>query len=185
MSDTQTHYKKELISKLMQELKLSNPHEVPKISKVIVNVGIGKFYNTVSKDFKPIEENLALITGQKPVIRPARMSVSNFKLRAGTPNGLTVTLRARRMYDFLSKLINVALPRVRDFRGISPNSFDKQGNYSLGIKDHTVFPESRIEDETKPFSLQVTVVMQSKNKEHSFLLLKEMGFPFKKVIPNL
>lgn len=179
--DLQEHYKKELSKKLLTELGLKNAHEVPKIVKVVVNVGIGKFYNTVSKDFKPIEENIALITGQKPTVRPARVSVSNFKLRAGTPNGLTVTLRGKKMYDFISKLVNVALPRVRDFRGIPVNSFDKQGNYSLGIRDHTVFPEARVDDESKSFSLQITIVLNSKEKEHSFLLLKELGFPFKKV----
>ncbi len=180
MNELQEKYIKELRPKLQKELGLSNVHQIPKISKVIVNVGLGKYYNTVSKDFSSIEETLTLITGQKPSVRLSRISVSNFKMREKTPNGLTVTLRGVRMYDFIDKLVNVTLPRVRDFRGISPNAFDKQGNYSLGIKEHVVFPEAKIEDEIKPFSLQVTLVIDSQSKEHSFLLLKELGFPFKK-----
>ncbi|MDD4351878.1 MAG: 50S ribosomal protein L5 [Candidatus Gracilibacteria bacterium] len=178
MNEFKDLYQKTVIKKLKQELKIKNEHDVPRISKVVVNVGIGKYYNTVSKDFSVTEENLSLITGQKPSVRLSRASVSNFKMRENTPNGLTVTLRGTRMYDFLNKLVNVALPRVRDFRGISPKAFDKDGNYSLGIREHGVFPEAKISDELKPFSLQVTVVIKSKSKEHSFALLKEMGFPF-------
>lgn len=181
MNELQTRYKKEIVTKLKKELKLKNIFEVPSVKQVVINTGIGKYYNTVSKDFKVIAENLSLITGQKVSVRNSRIAVSNFKMRADTPNGLTVTLRGERMYDFLDKLVNITLPRVRDFRGISPNSFDKQGNYSLGIKDHTVFPEAKIDDESKPFSLQVTIVIKSKSKDHSFALLKEFGFPFKKI----
>lgn len=180
MNELKDLYQKTVIAKLRSELSLKNLHQVPSISKVVLNIGIGKYYNTVSKDFKPMEENLALITGQKPSVRLARKSVSNFKLRENTPNGLTVTLRGKRMWDFLNKLVNVVLPRVRDFRGISARAFDKAGNYSLGVREHTVFPESKLEDTVKPFSLQISVVTKAQKKEHAVSLLRALGFPFNK-----
>jgi len=178
MNELKESYQKTVAPKLQSEFGLKNVHEVPSIKKVVVNIGIGKYYNTVSKDFKPMAENLALITGQKASVRLARKSVSNFKLRELTPNGLTVTLRGKRMWDFLNKLVNVVLPRVRDFRGISPRAFDKGGNYSLGMREHTVFPESKLEDEVKPFSLQISIITKAQKKEHAVSLLRALGFPF-------
>lgn len=179
MSVLQEQYNKEIAATLKKELKLKNVHSVPKLEKVVVNVGIGTFMKT-NKDFEPISKELSVITGQKPRLIKSKISVSNFKLRQGTPNGLKVTLRGKRMYDFVYKLVNIVLPRVRDFQGIPTNSFDSHGNYSLGIKDHTIFPEVDINDNTRPFGLEITFVTSTNDDETSRVLLVALGFPFKK-----
>ena len=175
----QAKYRNEIAAQLMQELGLSNVHQIPKITKIVVNAGIGS-YLAGSRDTAPVEEDMAAITGQKPVVRKARMSVSNFKLREGMPNGVFVTLRGARMYSFLERLINIVLPRIRDFRGYSVRSFDGRGNYSLGIKDHLIFPEIATDKIIKPFGLQVTITTNTNNDDHSKALLEKFGFPFSK-----
>lgn len=172
-------YQKEIRQKLKKDLGLANVNAVPTLEKVKVNVGIGTYMRN-SKDYSEIAENIALITGQKPVVSIARMAISNFKLRIGMPVGLSVTLRKQKMYDFLDRLINIVLPRVRDFQGVSPKSFDEKGNYNLGIKDCSVFPELHIEDISKIHGLQITIATTAKNPEQGKALLTEIGFPFKK-----
>lgn len=176
-------YQKDIRPKLMKDFGIKNPVQVPRIEKVCINVGMGSFLQKLgSKDYSQVEENLALISGQKPVVRKAKVAVSNFKLREGMPVGLSVTLRQTSAYNFLYKLINVVYPRVRDFRGLESKScFDKDGNCSFGFNDHTVFPESlRTDDSRKIFGLQVTIVFNTNDKAQNLQLLTEFGFPFKK-----
>lgn len=172
-------YTKEVIPALEKELGKANPNAIPKLTKVTVNVGIGSMVTGGNKDFGFVENSLAEITGQKPVLRKAKRAISNFKLRAGLPVGLHTTLRGNRMYDFVARLVNIALPRVRDFRGISARGFDGQGNYNLGIEDCTIFPEVSQDKLTKSHGLQVTVSTTAKDNKSAYLLLKTLGFPFR------
>ena len=172
-------YQQEVVPKLKEELKIKNVNAVPKITKVTINVGMGTYLKG-SKDYSQIVDGIALISGQKPVVTKARQAISNFKIREGMPIGVMVTLRGNMMYDFLYRLINVALPRVRDFRGISSRGFDKQGNYTLGIKEHAVFPEITLEDMSKVFSFQINVATTAQSAEAGRKLLAYMGFPFVK-----
>jgi len=174
-------FKSEVIPALQKELKIKNPMAVPRISKVKLNVGIGSLSKN-TKDFSDIIENITKISGQKPVVTKAKKAISNFKLREGMPVGITVTLRGKNMYEFLYKLVNVVFPRVRDFRGISPRSFDGQGNYSVGFKEALVFPEINPDDVLNIHGIQVTVTTTAKNDEEGRALLTKIGFPFKK--PN-
>lgn len=176
----QEKYIKEIVPALEKNLGTTNPMNVPKIEKVVLNMGIGTYIRTGNKDYTVLQEHLALISGQAPVVKLARKAISNFKLRAGMPVGLTVTLRGENMYVFLDKLVNVVLPRVRDFRGISPKSFDTEGNYNFGIKEHTIFPEVPQDDVVKNHGIQITVKTTAKNKEEWLELLNLMGFPFSK-----
>jgi len=174
-------YSETIIPAMMKEFGLKNRMAVPRIEKITINVGIGKL--GTEKDKKAIEQvmdNIAMITGQRPVIRKARRSIAGFKLREGMSVGIAVTLRGNRMYEFLDRLINVALPRVRDFRGLNPDSFDQQGNYSLGIKEHTVFPEVKVESVEAIHGLQINIKLDKKDKKMGYALLKHFGFPFKK-----
>ena len=178
---TTLHFKdqftKEILPALQKELKVKNVNALPRVTKVILNVGIGKLTEG-GKDYSHIVENLASISGQRPVVAKARIAISNFKLKKGQPVGISVTIRGKRMYDFLSKLVNVTFPRVRDFRGISPKSFDGKGNYSVAIREHTVFPEINPDDIVKNHGIQVTIVTTAKSNEDGLKLLKAMGFPF-------
>ncbi len=176
----QETYKKEMVPALMKELNISNIMEVPKIEKIVLNMGIGTYIRSGNKDYSILLEHLALISGQAPVVKNARKAISNFKLRAGMPVGLTVTLRGENMYAFLEKLVHIVLPRVRDFRGISPKSFDGEGNYNFGIKEHTIFPEVPQDDVVKNHGIQITVKTTAKNKDAGKALLDQMGFPFAK-----
>ena len=142
-------YNKEIAAKLLKDLGCSNMMEVPKLEKVVLNMGIGTYIRSGNKDYSVLQEHLALISGQAPVVKMAKKAISNFKLRAGMPVGLTVTLRGDNMYNFIEKLVNIVLPRVRDFRGISSKSFDSEGNYNFGIKEHTIFPEVPQDDIVK------------------------------------
>ncbi|KKR07798.1 MAG: 50S ribosomal protein L5, large subunit ribosomal protein L5 [Candidatus Peregrinibacteria bacterium GW2011_GWE2_39_6] len=151
----------------------------PKISKVTINIGIGSYVQTGDKNFEPILSNVAALTGQKPVVAKARKAISNFKLRIGMPVGVTVTLRGKRLKDFLSRLINIALPRIRDFRGISVRGFDGKGNYTLGIKEVTVFPEVNPDNINRNHGLQITIQTTAKTNRQGYELLKGMGFPFR------
>lgn len=172
-------YTKEIAPALQQSLKC-NVMEVPKIEKIVLNMGIGTYIRTGNKDYGVLQEHLALISGQAPIVKLAKKAISNFKLRAGMPVGLTVTLRGDNMYDFLEKLIHIVLPRVRDFRGISIKSFDDEGNYNFGIKEHTIFPEVPQDDVVKNHGIQITVKTTAKTKEAGRELLTQMGFPFAK-----
>lgn len=159
-------------------LGFTNKYEAPVVTKVIVSVGFGS-----TKDKKKIEliaNRLAKITGQKPAVRHAKMSIASFKLRAGEPVGYQVTLRGDRMNNFLDRLIHIALPRTKDFRGISRKSIDAMGNYTLGVKEHTIFPETADEDLKDVFGMAITIVTTSKDKKATETLMEYLGFPFKK-----
>lgn len=174
MASLKDKYNKEVVPKLKEVLGFKNINQVPKISKVVVNMGIG----IVDKDALQIHTaDLAAITGQKPSIRKAKKSISNFKLREGMSIGAVVTLRGRRMYEFLDRLINAALPRIRDFRGVSPNSFDGSGNYTLGVKEIEIFPEI---DPNKVVNkgMDITIVTTAEENKHALELLKMLGMPF-------
>ena len=168
---------KEIQPALKEQLGLKNIFMAPKIEKVILNMGLG-LDGTDSKILKSCEEDMAKITGQKPVITKFKKSVANFKTRKGTNAGLKVTLRKNKMYEFLDRLVNIALPRVKDFRGLSSDGFDKFGNYTFGIKEQIVFPEVNFDKVDKIRGIDITIVIKSMDKKHSFALLEKMNFPF-------
>ena len=170
-------YFKEIQPSLKTEFGFKNLNMGPKIEKVVLNMGLGLDGND-SKILKSCEEDLGKITGQKPVITKFKKSVANFKTRKGSNAGLKVTLRKNKMYEFIDRLINIALPRVKDFRGLSPKGFDKFGNYTFGIKEHIIFPEVSFDRADKVRGLDVIIVISSLNKDHSFALLNKMNFPF-------
>tara|TARA_B100000282_G_C31455528_1_gene364444 strand:+ start:17 stop:571 length:555 start_codon:yes stop_codon:yes gene_type:complete len=172
-------YLKEIQPALKTEFGFKNLNMGPKIEKVVINMGLGLDGND-TKVLKSCEEDLAKITGQKPVTTKFKKSVANFKTRKGTTAGLKVTLRKNRMYEFIDRLVNIALPRVKDFRGLSSNGFDKFGNYTFGVKEHIIFPEVSFDRADKVRGLDIVIVISSKSKEHSFALLKKMNFPFVK-----
>lgn len=172
-------FKSEIIPALQKELGVKNPMAVPRITKVNLNVGIGSLSRN-TKDFSDVIENVTKIAGQKPVVTKAKMAISNFKLREGMPTGIVVTLRGKLMYEFLYKLINIVIPRVRDFRGLSPKAFDDQGNYSIGFKEALVFPEINPDDVLNIHGIQVTINTTAKSADEGRALLTQMGFPFKK-----
>jgi large subunit ribosomal protein L5 len=172
-------YKEEVLPKLMERFKYKSVMAAPKLEKVVINVGLGEAKDDQKLLDKATEE-VALITGQKPTITRARKSVANFKIRAGMPIGIKATLRGNLMFEFLYKLINITLPRIRDFRGVSPRAFDGRGNYSIGIREHTVFPEINIDKVDKVHGLEVTIVTSTKTDEEAYELLNLMGMPFRK-----
>jgi large subunit ribosomal protein L5 len=172
-------YNKKAVPDLMADFGYKNVMQVPKIIKVSVNIGYGK--HVKDKNYiEHVDNTLRIITGQKPVHNKAKKSISNFKIRAGMPVGASVTLRGRFMYEFLYRLIHLALPRVRDFRGVSKSAIDKQGNYSLGIKEQLAFPEITAEMSELVLSLEVNITTTAKTKEEGLALLDKLGFPFKK-----
>jgi len=173
-------YLKEIVPVLKEKLWTSNVMEIPKLEKVVLNMWIWTYVRSWNKDFSSLEEHLSLIAGQKCTVRYAKKAISNFKLRAGMPVGLSVTLRGESMYNFLDKLINVVLPRVRDFRWINKKGFDNQGNYNFWIKEHSIFLEVPQTDVIKNHGLQITVKTTAKNKEAWRELLTQMWFPFAK-----
>ena len=170
-------YYKQIQPDLKNQFGFKNLYMGPKIEKIILNMGLGLDGND-SKIIKSCEEDLAKITGQKPVITKFKKSVANFKTRKGSNAGLKVTLRKDKMYEFLDRLVNIALPRIKDFRGLSPNSFDKFGNYTFGIKEHIIFPEVNFDKVDKIRGLDITIAIVSLKKEHSYELLKKLNFPF-------
>ncbi|MEO0139841.1 MAG: 50S ribosomal protein L5 [candidate division WOR-3 bacterium] len=172
-------YKNEIRKKLAEELNL-NIMEVPRIEKVVVHVGWGREAVEDPKSLEIVAQDLAIITGQKPVITRARKSVAQFKLRKGMPIGLKVTLRRKRAYDFLERLINFALPRVRDFRGLPKDGFDGRGSYNFGLNEHTAFPEIDIDKVQRVFGMDITIVTSAKNDELAYRLLEAIGFPFER-----
>ena len=168
---------KEIQPALKNQFGFKNIYMGPKIEKIILNMGLGLDGND-SKILKSCEEDMAKIAGQQPVITKFKKSVANFKTRKGTNAGLKVTLRKNKMYEFLDRLVNIALPRIKDFRGLSPKGFDKFGNYSFGIKEHIVFPEVNFDKVEKIRGLDITIAIKAMNKEHGFELLKKLNFPF-------
>jgi large subunit ribosomal protein L5 len=174
-----TRYKEEIVPSLMKALDLKNIMEVPRIKKVIVNIGVGEALDN-AKALDAAVGDLTQITGQKPVITKARKSIAAFKLREGRAIGVKVTLRGERMWSFLDRLMNIALPRVRDFRGISPNSFDGRGNYTLGLREQLVFPEIEYDKIDKLRGMEITIVTNARNDTESRLLLTMLGMPFRK-----
>ncbi|RJP61464.1 MAG: 50S ribosomal protein L5 [Ignavibacteriales bacterium] len=176
-------YKDEIIPKLKEKFKYSNIMEVPKLDKIVVNMGVG----AAVQDSKLLDEavkELEMITGQKASVRSAKKSISNFKLREGMKIGAKVTLRKERMYEFLDRLVSVALPRVRDFRGISDKSFDGRGNYTLGIQEQIIFPEINVDKITKVLGMDITFVTTAKTDAEAFELLSSFGVPFRKKEAN-
>lgn len=175
-----TIYKNEIISKLTEEFQYTNIMAVPKLEKIVLNVGVGESIQD-KKVLDTIVSNMALITGQKPVTTKAKKSISNFKLREGMPIGCKVTLRGRIMYEFLDRLVTLALPRTRDFQGVPDKSFDGRGNYTMGIKEHTIFPEIDTDKVIKMHGMDVTFVTSAATDEEAYALLKHFGMPFKNI----
>jgi large subunit ribosomal protein L5 len=172
-------YQKEVMKKLSADLGLKNSMAIPKLKKVVINMGVGGALKN-KEVLSQLKKDIMAISGQMPTERAARVSVASFSIRRGMIVGLKVTLRAERMYAFLDKLFSIVLPRLRDFRGVSKNSFDKTGNYTLGIEEHSVFPEIDI-TKTQPHGLEITVVTSATDKDASFKLLEYLGMPFEKV----
>jgi large subunit ribosomal protein L5 len=172
-------YAKEVRKKLADEFKIENPMALPKIEKVVINMGVGEAIQN-AKLLDTAAEELSTISGQKPVITRAKKSIASFKLREGQAIGTMVTLRGDKMYEFLDRLINIALPRVRDFRGVPTKSFDGRGNYTLGIRDHLIFPEIDAGKVDKSKGMNITIVTTAKNDEQARFLLRELGMPFGK-----
>ena len=170
-------FSKEIQPALKETLGLKNVYMAPKIEKIVLNMGLG-LDGADSKILKACEEDMAKITGQKPVITKFKKSVANFKTRKGSNAGLKVTLRKNKMYEFIDRLVNIALPRIKDFRGLSSKGFDKFGNYTFGIKEHIIFPEVSFDRADKVRGLDIVIVIKSLNKDHSFALLEKMNFPF-------
>lgn len=178
MSVLATQYKEQVVPALKEQFGYKNIMQVPSVEKVTINVGYGKKHKDKAY-IETVEETLRAISGQKPVHNKAVKSISNFKIREGMDIGCSVTLRGEAMYEFLFKLIHTALPRVRDFRGISPKSFDRQGNYSLGIKESIAFPEITADSIDKIHPLQIVVTTSATNREEGRALLEKLGFPFR------
>ena len=178
-----TTYDKEILPKLMTKLKCQNRHQVPKITKVVLNIGLGEDA-TDAKKVKACQDDLTSIAGQKSIITKFRKSIANFKTRKGFAAGVKVTLRSAKMYEFMDRLINIALPRIKDFRGLSSNGIDKFGNYSFGIKEHLIFPEINYDKVDKIRGMDITLVTSSKTKEGTLELLKEFNFPINTTINN-
>lgn len=172
-------YRDEVAPKIQKEFGIDNPMAVPKIVKVSLNMGMGEAIENM-KILDDAVEEMAALAGQRPAITRAVKSIANFKVREGMPIGCRVTLRRRRMWDFLDRLISVALPRVRDFRGVPPKSFDGRGNYTLGIKDHAIFPEVDYNKIERSKGMNVTIVTTAGNDERALFLLRELGFPFRR-----
>ncbi|MEK7600793.1 MAG: 50S ribosomal protein L5 [Patescibacteria group bacterium] len=174
----QQQYQKTILPALQKEFGIANVMAVPRIQKVVINTGIGRMVKDAGA-IERVQRDLTALSGQKPVIRKAKKSIASFKLREGMPVGVSVTLRGKRMYDFLRRFIALALPMSKDFRGIDQKNVDGAGNLNVGIKEHTIFPEVSYESVKDIFSLQVTIVTTAQNRERGIALLKQIGFPFK------
>jgi large subunit ribosomal protein L5 len=178
MSELKSYYQKEVVPKLLDKFKYKSIMEVPKLEKIILNMGLGEAIHNIKLLDSAVEE-LRIIAGQQPVVTRAKKSIAAFKLREGMPIGCRVTLRYKRMYDFYYKLVNVALPRVRDFRGLSAKAFDGHGNYTLGIKEHIIFPEIDYDKIEKIKGLNISVVTTARTDEEGIELLRLLGMPFR------
>jgi len=179
MSDIKTRYREDIVPAMMKTFNYSNVMQVPRLEKVVINMGLGEALENARVLDTSIEE-LSTITGQKPVLTRARKSIANFKLREGNPIGCRVTLRRKRMNDFLYRLLNIALPRVRDFKGVSPRGFDGRGNYTLGVREQLIFPEISYNDVEKIKGMNITIVTSAKTDEEAKELLALLGVPFRK-----
>jgi len=179
MAGLKEKYRKEIVPKLMEVQGYKNIMEVPKLEKVVVGIGLGEAV-TNAKALEGAEKDLPIITGQKPIITRSKKSIANFKLREGMPIGLKVTLRQERMWDFLDRLVNVVLPRGREFQGVPRNAFDGRGNYTLGMKEQTIFPEIEFDKVDKVRGLEITIVTTARTDEEGRLLLELLGMPFSK-----
>lgn len=174
-----TEFKSNIVAKLKDEFKLANQMAVPKMTKVVINVGVGEAVSD-KKILDDIARNIGMISGQRPVFTHARKSISNFKLREGMPIGCKVTLRGKLMYEFLDRLINLALPRTRDFQGVSDRGFDGRGNYTMGIREHSIFPEIDTDNLDRIHGMDISFVTTASNDEQAYQLLKHFGMPFVK-----
>jgi len=179
MAGLKEKYTKEVAPRLMKERGYKNIMEVPRLEKVVVSIGLGEAI-TNAKALEGAEHDLPIITGQKPIITRSKRSIANFRLREGMPIGMKVTLRRERMYDFVERLVNIVLPRIREFRGVPRNAFDGRGNYTLGFKEQTVFPEIEYDKIDKVRGLEVTIVTTARTDEDGRLLLELLGMPFSK-----
>jgi large subunit ribosomal protein L5 len=177
MARLKTKYQEEVVPSMMQEFRYRNPMQVPRLEKITLNVGVGEATQNVKAVDTAVAELMA-ITGQKPVVTRAKKAIANFKLREGVPIGCMVTLRRDRMYEFLDRLIHVALPRVRDFKGISERAFDGRGNYSLGLREQIIFPEIQADKVEKTRGLTVSIITSAKTDQEGRALLKHLGMPF-------
>lgn len=176
-------FKERVVGEIEKRLSLLNKHQIPRIEKIILNAGVGDAIQD-AKYLDAMAKELALISGQRPVIRRAKKSISNFHLRVGMPVGCSVTLRGARMYHFLERLINVAIPRIRDFRGISPKSFDGRGNFSFGVKEQIIFPEVHYDEVEKIRGFDITIVTTARKDDEAYLLLDLLGLPFRRPSPS-
>ena len=179
MSKLKEQYKEEIIPELMKKFEYKSSMQIPKVEKIVLNMGVGDAVAN-AKVLDDAVEELTLITGQKPVVTKAKKSIANFKLREGMPIGCKVTLRGERMYQFLDKLVSIALPRVRDFHGVSGNAFDGRGNYTLGVKEQLIFPEINFDKVKKIRGMDIVIVTTAKTDEEGRTLLQLMGMPFRK-----
>lgn len=179
MSELQSYYAEQIAPKLKEKFGFSNVHQIPKLKKIVLNMGLGEAIQNI-KILESAVDELMSIAGQKPVVTRAKKSIAAFKLREGMPIGVMVTLRRQRMYDFFYKLVNIALPRVRDFRGISAKAFDGAGNYSLGIKEHIIFPEIDYDKIDKIKGMNISIVTSAETDDQGRELLTMMGMPFRK-----
>lgn len=175
----QALYSEQFVAELEKELSLQNVHQVPRLEKIVVNVGLGR-HKDDKKVIEAAKNTLRKVTGQEPVETVAKNSIAGFKLREGNMIGLKLTLRGEKMYEFMDRLINLVLPRLRDFHGVSAKAFDKQGNYSIGLTDQSVFPELTFEETTTTHGMQAVFVIKSESKEHAKALLEKFGMPFEK-----
>lgn len=175
----QNDYNTKFVAELQKELELANVHQVPRLEKIVINVGLGRAKDD-KKTIEAAKNTLRKITGQEPVETVAKNSIAGFKLREGNMIGLKLTLRGARMYEFMDRLLNIVLPRLRDFHGVSAKAFDKQGNFSIGMTDQSVFPELTFEETTTPHGLQAVFVVKAESREHSRALLTKFGMPFEK-----
>ena len=176
-------YEKEILPKLMSKLNFSNKHQAPKITKIILNVGLGEDASDAKK-VKSCQEDITTIAGQKAIVTKFKKSIANFKTRKGFAAGVKVTLRSSKMYEFIDRLVNIALPRIKDFRGLNASGIDKFGNYSFGIKEHIIFPEINFDKVDKIRGMDITIVTTSKSKEATYELLKEFNFPLTQTTKN-
>lgn len=172
-------YKKTVVKNLMNQFKYKNVMQVPRLEKICVNTGVGQATQN-AKILDSVVKDMEAIVGQRPVITRAKKAISNFKLRQGLPIGVRVTLRSNRMYEFMDRFINIAVPRIRDFRGFSDKSFDGHGNYTVGVKEHIIFPEIDIDKVAKVFGMDITFVTTARTDQEAYALLKEFGVPFEK-----
>ena len=181
--ELRTHYKEKVVSHLRSTLSLGNVHQVPRLEKIVLNCSVGKEPDRKQAVEDAVKE-ISLITGQKPIVTLSKKAIANFKLREGEAIGVKVTLRGRRMYDFMMRLVKTAIPRIRDFRGVTPRAFDGRGNYTLGVAEQSIFPEIELDKIKRSLGFDVTFVTSTNNDDHARELLRAMGMPFRTRTPQ-